>query len=45
MGLRGLNIYAMIWVAQRRGMDGVNTLRRILDRMVGLSAGSRRRGS
>ena len=28
-----LNIYAMIWITQRR-MDGVNALRRILDRMA-----------
>jgi hypothetical protein len=29
-----LNIYAMIWVAQRRGMDGVNALRRALGRVA-----------
>jgi hypothetical protein len=28
-----LNIYTMIWIAQRR-MDGVNALRRALDRMT-----------
>jgi hypothetical protein len=28
-----LNIYAMIWIMQRR-MDGVNALRRILDKVA-----------